>query len=386
MPPKFYADLHLHSRFSLAVSPSLNLSVLAEWAIVKGIQLLGTGDFLHPRWRAELVAELEEAGEGVYRRRGDPRSTRFLLSAEVALRFVHNGRPRRIHGVLLAPSLAGATRIAGLASRWGKLSGDGRPTLAVEPAEFALALWEVQPDALLIPAHVWTPHFGLLGSAAGFSSVAECFGPATPGILALETGLSADPAMCARVASLSRFTWLSFSDAHSGPALGREATRFASACSYPAIARTIRSGGGVDTVEFFPEEGKYYLDGHRRCRVALTPAQAEEAGGRCPACGRKLRPGVLHRVADLAGPPGAVAPPFRSLVPLASIVAELFGRTPACRSVAWRSRELGLAFGGELPLLLDVPLSDIAAVDGELAERIGRMRRGEVERTPGYDG
>ncbi|HNX99059.1 MAG TPA: endonuclease Q family protein, partial [Candidatus Aminicenantes bacterium] len=341
---------------------------------------------MHPGWRAELAAELEEVDEGIYRRRGDSGQARFLLSAEVVLRFVRDGRPRRIHGVVLAPSLAGAARIAGLAGRWGELARDGRPTLAVEPAEFVFALGEAMPDALLIPAHIWTPHFGLLGFAAGFSSVAECFGPATPFILALETGLSADPAMCARVASLSRFTLLSFSDAHSGPAIGREATRFTGAGSYPAIARAIRSGGGVDTAEFFPEEGKYYLDGHRRCRVALTPEQTRARGGRCPVCGRALRRGVAHRVEELAVDGLAAARAFRYLVPLAQIIAGMAGRRPACRSVQRRSRELGMAFGGELPLLLDVPLSDIAAADGELAGRIGRMRRGEVERTPGYDG
>jgi uncharacterized protein (TIGR00375 family) len=406
-PPAYHADLHVHSRFAYATSRDLTLPVLDATAREKGVRLMGTGDFTHPAWFEELSTQLVPAAEeGLYVRREAVRdATRFLLSVEVACVYRQGGRARRIHVLVMLPTLQAAAAFNGvLAQRGADLGVDGRPTLRLSAkavAELALA---VEPTALVVPAHVWTPWFGALGSRSGFDSLAECFEDLTPQVLAAETGLSADPAMCWRVSSLDAVALLSSSDAHGPRTIARETTRLEGELSYPGVREALRTGAPgrageraaaatrlAGTVEFHPAEGKYHLDGHREHGVRMTPAQRAAAGGRCPVCGKPVTVGVLSRIEELADRPAgqqpAGAPGFRSLVPLDEVLAAALGVRPAAKRVTTARARLLEALGDELSVLTEAPLADVEAVAGaRVAEGIGRVRAGEVDVEPGYDG
>src|SRR6266516_5443644 len=407
----FYADLHLHSRFARATSRNADLAELAWWARRKGLKVLGTGDFTHPAWLAELRAGLVPAEPGLYRLRDEldqevaarlPASCRgtlrFLAATEVSTAFPRDGRARRMHHLLYAPSLEAAATLAERLGRSGNLEEDGRPTLSLDARELLEATLGSGDGAYLVPAHVWTPWVGVLSASTGFDSIEACYGDLSERIFALETGLSSDPPMNWRVSAIDRYRLVSYSDAPAPWRLGREATMLDTELDYSAIRRALETGEGYQgTVEMFPEEGRYHLSGHRRCGVRLDPAEARTLGMRCPVCGKRLTMGVLQRVEDLAdrpeGRPGgagalpASAGPCRGLLPLPEIVAEILGVSAAGKRVRRVTDLMAERLGPELPILEQLPLDAIAAAGfAEVADAIGRVRRGEVTLDPGFDG
>jgi uncharacterized protein (TIGR00375 family) len=383
------ADLHLHSRFSRGTSPGLDLPSLARAARLKGVGLLGTGDFTHPAWAAELERGLVPAGEGVYAHGG----TRFLLTGEVSAVWTEGGRGRRVHLLLLVPSLEAGEKVRRVLARLGRLDADGRPVFGVSARTLAIAVWGAEPDAIVIPAHAWTPWFSVFGSRSGFGSLKACFGDLCERIFALETGLSSDPPMNRRVSSLDRLALVSFSDAHSPGTIAREATLFdLPEVSFPALVAALRSRDPerlLGTIEFFPEEGKYHFDGHRSCGIVFSPAESRERENLCPQCGKPLTLGVLHRVEDLADREegGGPVDSFRHLVPLGEVLAQALGVGTGTKRVAEEYDRLIHRLGSELSVLLDASDEDLAAaVSGRVLEAIRKARRGEVRVEPGYDG
>ncbi len=405
MRSRFYADLHIHSRYSRACSRDCDLEHLAWWAARKGIAVVGTGDFTHPAWSQELAEKLVPAEPGLFRLRPDlerdvlrtlPAScrtvTRFMISSEISTIYKRGDRTRKVHHLLYAPTREAARAITAALARIGNLAADGRPILGLDSRDLLEITLAGGPGCYLVPAHVWTPWFAVLGSKSGFDAVEDCYVDLAGEIFALETGLSADPEMFWRISGLDRYRLVSNSDAHSPPMLGREATAFTCELDYFAIEAALRGGDGfAGTIEFFPEEGKYHLDGHRKCGVCLTPEQTRQAGGRCPTCGGLLTVGVLNRVQTLAdrgaGVRPATAAEVTSLVPLPEVVGEILGVGPKSKAVAGQVTSLVSRLGPELAILADVPVPAIAEVAStELVEAISRLRRGEVIRQAGFDG
>lgn len=403
---RFVADLHIHSPYSIATSKHTLPATLYRWARLKGIVVVATGDFTHPEWRARLKAELEPAEAGLFRLREDlakradtelPAScrgeVRFMLSAEISNIYKRAGKTRKVHNLVYVPSFEEAESIAGAIEAFGaRLESDGRPISKMDSEDLLRYVGELSPEGFLVPAHVWTPHFSVFGAFNRFSTLEECYGAQTGRIFALETGLSSDPPMNWRLSQLDGLTLVSNSDSHSPRKLGREATLFDAPLSFGGIRDAIRDADGVlGTIEFFPEEGKYHLDGHRACKQRLTPEQAQAAGGLCPACGRKITVGVMHRVAELADRKRPRKPKraagFESLVGLESVLSEILGAGVNTKTVQRAYLQLVGAFGGELPLLRETPL-DAIAEEGPpaLADAVRRIRRGKVFREPGYDG
>src|SRR5215211_2414090 len=404
MPP-FYADLHIHSKFSRACSRDCDLEHLALVGRRKGISVIGTGDFTHPKWFEELSSTLVPAEPGLFRLRPEversvterlPAScrgpVRFLLSVEISTIYKRAERTRKVHHLLYMPDLEAAARCTAALERIGNLASDGRPILGLDSRDLLEITLESGAGAYLVPAHVWTPWFAVFGSKSGFDRVEDCYDDLAGHIFALETGLSADPAMCWRVSGLDRYRLVSNSDAHSPPALGREATVLDTDLDYWAIRRALATGQGFSgTVEFFPEEGKYHLDGHRRCGVRMDPSETRRHGGRCPVCGKPPTVGVLHRVEELADRPPGTRPPgaagFRNILQLPQLVGEVLGVGPRSKAVTAVVDGLVDRLGPELDILEHVPTDDIAkAAPPLLAEAIDRVRRGAVIREAGYDG
>jgi len=385
------ADLHLHSRYSRATSPEMDLPGLARGAKQKGLDLLGTGDFTHPQWFADLSAHLLPVGDGVYAYDG----VRFLYTAEVAAIWSHDGRARRVHFLLLAPDSEGAARITRALAKIGRLDADGRPVLGISGKALVEAVLGASPEAVVIPAHAWTPWYSVFGSRSGFDSLDEALGAAAEHVFALETGLSSDPPMNWRVSALDRLALVSFSDAHSPSRLGREACVFELAePSYIALVAALRERDPrklLHTIEFFPEEGKYHHDGHRACGVALSPPETAAGHGMCPVCGRPVTVGVMHRVEELADRPHGDQPeaaiPYRSLVPLAEILGQVLGKGADTKAVHSEYSRLVARYGNELAILLDLPLEDLApATSPRVVEAIAKVRAGDLAIRPGYDG
>lgn len=389
---KFFADLHIHSRFSRATSRGLTLNSLAQGARVKGISVLGTGDFTHPAWLGEIEEGLQEAEPGLYRMRQGDNDVRFMLTAEISTIYKQGDRVRKVHHLIGAPHLEAARRISASLARVGNILSDGRPILGITSRDLLEIVLEASERAFLIPAHIWTPWFSALGSKSGFDTIAECYGDLAHHIFAVETGLSSDPPMNWSVSSLDGYCLVSNSDAHSAEKLGREATIFETGLDYHSMLHALKTGEGLcGTVEFFPEEGKYHLDGHRDCGVVLEPEETIALGGICPVCGRKLTVGVLSRVEELAdrhdGSRPETARPFYSLVPLAEVLGEIVGTGSASKRVRAAYDRLVPRLGGELQLLLDTDIEEVRSVAGDvLALALTRMRAGEVSKDPGYDG
>ncbi len=390
-------DIHLHSKYSRACSQDLTIRNLATACTRKGIQLVGTSDFTHPAWRKEIETELEEAGGGVYKLRGDDASpTRFLLSTELSSIYKRGGKTRRVHHLVLLPSLAAVDRlIAQLDARGCNLKADGRPILGIDSEELVKMVLEADPNGLLIPAHAWTPWFAVFGSMSGFDVLSECFGEMTKHIHAIETGLSSNPPMNWRLSQLDSIFLVSNSDAHSLDKLGREANVFEmSTPSYAELHHilvTHDTSRFLETIEFFPEEGKYHADGHRACQFWCEPEETKRRGGACPVCGKPLTIGVLHRVEALADRPSGVRPsgavPYRSIVPLPELIGEAIGVGPASKKVRAIVETLLQDGRSEFGVLLDEPLTELARVVSEdIVLAIRRMREGAVTVRPGYDG
>ena len=396
----YIADLHIHSRFSRATSRDGDLSHLDWWARRKGIRLVGTGDFTHPAWRAELREQLVPAGEGLYTLREDlclpgeaPGETpRFVVTGEISCIYKRHGKTRKVHNLILLPSLEAADELSARLEAIGNIHSDGRPILGLDSRDLLELTLETCGTAELIPAHIWTPHFALFGAFSGFDTLEECFGDLTDHIHAVETGLSSDPPMNWRVSALDHLTLVSHSDAHSPAKLGREADLLDTDLTYPDLVRAIRTGEGfLGTIEFFPEEGKYHLDGHRNCGVCLTPAETAARDGLCPVCGKKLTIGVEHRVEALADRPAGFrrpgVKPFESLAPLPEVIAASTGVSAASKHTSELYERMLHALGAEFSILREVPIEDIGRVAGPcVAEGIRRLRAGQVNRRPGFDG
>ena len=399
---KTIADLHIHSRFSMATSKEGTPENLDFWARKKGISLIGTGDFTHPVWREELKKRLIAEGNSLYRLRDEyvkeesrkfpGEGTHFVVSGEISSIYKKNGKTRKVHNVILLPSLEAADAMAQHLEKIGNIHSDGRPILGLDSHDLLEMMLDVCPEGILIPAHIWTPHFSVLGAKSGFDSVEECFEELTPYVHALETGLSSDPAMNWRISKLDRYQLISNSDAHSPSKLGREANLLDIDCSYEGLYQAIQTGQGLEgTVEFFPEEGKYHFDGHRKCGVSLSPVEAERMGGICPVCGKKLTMGVDHRVEQLADrAEGFVkedCKKYESLVPLPEVISACMGYSTASKKVQGCFEQMIQTLGTEFDILRNVPSEDIKSCAGErIAEGIENVRTGKVKRIPGYDG
>ncbi len=400
----FYADLHIHSKYSRACSKDGDLEHLAWWARRKGVAVLGTGDFTHPAWFDHLRDLLEPAEPGLFRLRAEldrqvvrtlPPScrskVRFMLSVEISTIYKRDERTRKVHHLVYVPDFDTAAEFNRRLARIGNLGSDGRPILGLDSRDLLEITLESGAGAYLVPAHVWTPWFAVLGSKSGFDAVHECYADLAEHIFALETGLSSDPAMNWRVSALDRYRLVSNSDAHSPPIIGREATVFDTNVDYFAIRRALQTGAGLaGTIEFFPEEGKYHLDGHRKCNLRLEPAETRAAGGRCPTCGKPVTVGVLHRVEELADRIRCVRPtgaaPFRGLVQLPQVMGEILGVGSRSKNVYGEIAALTAALGPELYILDTMPLGEIEVRSPVLAEAVRRLRSGEVAREAGYDG
>lgn len=395
----YIGDLHIHSRYSRATSKDCTPEYLDMWARKKGIDIIGTGDFTHPAWRQELAEKLEPAEDGLYVLKEEYRldgpsfcRPRFVVTGEISSIYKSGDRVRKVHSLLILPGLEAAEALARRLELIGNIHSDGRPILGISCRDLLEIMLETSPEGIYVPAHIWTPHFSLFGAFSGFDTIEECFGDLTPHIHALETGLSSDPPMNWRVSALDRFCLISNSDAHSPGKLGREANLFDIELSYEGLSNAIQKGEGLaGTIEFFPEEGKYHFDGHRKCGLRISPSETKKYGNKCPICGKKITIGVLNRVEQLADrQEGFILPtarPFESMVPLLEVIGASSGISPAGKKAAKQYEHMTSSLGPEFSILRQIPLEDIRKEAGVLiAEGISRLRKGQVQRTPGFDG
>jgi uncharacterized protein (TIGR00375 family) len=384
------ADLHIHSRYSRATSKEMIIPKIAEYARLKGIGMVGSGDFTHPEWLKELKEQLKEAGEGIYEHEG----TKFILNVEVNNIYTKKGKLRRLHNLIFAPDFKTVEKINKYLKRYGKLEADGRPILSLDTYEMFKALFELSTDIFLVPAHIWTPWFALFGSNSGFDSIEECFGNLSDKFFAVETGLSSDPAMNWRLSSLDNYTLISNSDAHSPARLGREANVFKKELNYYELRDVLKNKNReifLYTIEFYPQEGKYHYDGHRKCGVRLSPEEARFNNNLCPVCSRNLTIGVLHRIESLSDRDDDFVPddaiPYKNLIPLEEVIAEAMGCGRDTVGVKNEYRRLCNIFGSEFEILLNTPIEDLRSNAPEkIALAIDRVRRGDVIINPGFDG
>ncbi len=399
---RFFADLHIHSRFSRATSRDVCLESLWKWAQIKGISVLGTGDFTHPEWFHELKEKLDVCGNNLLKLKDKYKiislpdictaEVCFMLTTEVSCIYAKNGRVRKVHSLILAPDFAAASELNRALSKIGNISSDGRPILGLDTKTLLKMVLDISDEMMLVPAHAWTPHFSVFGAGSGFDSMEECFDELTPHIYAIETGLSSNPSMNWRLSSLDAVTLISNSDAHSAAKLGREANIFDTEISYKAITNAMKTKQGfAGTVEFFPEEGKYHYDGHRSCGVSLSPEETISHNYLCPVCGKRVTIGVMHRVERLADRKEGFhlldAPPFYSIIPLQEIIAEIKRVGVNSKAVSREYFQLIEKLGSELKILMDLPLEEIGRAGSPLLkEAISRMRAGNVHVAPGFDG
>ena len=391
---KIIADLHIHSPYARAVSKEMTLENLDIFAKLKGITVMGTGDFTHPAWIKEIKTKLELAESGLYILRGANEGTRFMLTVEISSIYSKGGTTRRVHSLIFVPSIESAEKINVQLSLRGNIKSDGRPILGLGAKEIAKIVFDIDSRAMVVPAHIWTPWFSIFGSMSGFNSIEECYDEYAKYIYAVETGLSSDPAMNWRWSHLDRIALLSNSDSHSLRRIGREANVFDTELSYDGIVAAIKSHDPekfLFTVEFYPEEGKYHYDGHRSCGVSVPPDKTKELKKICPKCGKPMTVGVMYRVDELADRPVGGKPelviPFKNLVPLDEIIGESFGVGAASKRVKAAYTELIGKIGSEFGILVDASKSDLerAAVP-EIVEGIMRVREGRLHIEPGYDG
>ncbi|MBN2105393.1 UvrD-helicase domain-containing protein [bacterium] len=404
---KFIADFHIHSHYSIATSKQLTPEHLDYWARIKGIKIVGTGDFTHPGWIQELKEKIEPAEPGLFRLKNEFRisgdipvpvteenEVRFVLTAEISNIYKKGDKTRKVHNVIFAPDFETVNRIQDSLRRHDfNITSDGRPILGLDSRDLLEMCLEASDQIFFVPAHIWTPWFSALGSKSGFDSIEACYGNLSEHIYAVETGLSSDPAMNWLCSFLDRYTLISNSDAHSPEKLGREGNRFNTDISYFSIVEAIKKADGntfQGTLEFFPQEGKYHLDGHRKCGISWDPGETKKHKGICPVCGKKITVGVMHRVMELADrsdPTEHAGLPFHSLIPLKEILAEIFGVGANSKQVVRSYNHLIQKMGSEFRMLLDLPIDDIKHAGNDLlAEGVRRMRNREVLLQPGYDG
>lgn len=386
---EFIADFHIHSRYSRATSPLMNVQELANFARLKGIRVLGTGDFTHPLWLEELKGKLKLDSSGLFRYN----NTFFILTTEVCNIFYYkDGRQRRIHNIIFSPNFWVVERINKELQDFGNLQADGRPMLNLACKDLVEIILSIDTACLIVPAHIWTPWYSLFGNNSGFDSVYECFGEETKQLFCLETGLSSDPKMNWRLSTLDRFTLISNSDAHSPRKIGREANIFNTELSYHSIISALKNREGfLGTIEFFPQEGKYHYDGHRNCNLCLSPDETKRAGNRCPKCGKMITIGVMHRVEKLSDRGTGFVPnsfiPFRYAIPLEELIADAKGVGVDANIVAEEYKALVTRFGGEFEILFNINEDTLlSGLPTDLAKRIIKVREGKVRIQPGYDG
>ena len=386
----FIADFHIHSKYSRATSKDMDLESLAKWAKIKGISMMGTGDFTHPVWLAELKNKLQKVDDGVYIYEG----VYFVLTTEVSNIYFKAGRTRKVHNMIFSPSLEVAGEINSILSEHGNLSADGRPILSLECDKMVKSLSALDSGIFFVPCHAWTPHFSLFGSNSGFDSAEECFETETPKIFSIETGLSSDPAMNWRWSKLDRFCLTSNSDAHSPSRIGREANVFKDKINYGELIDILKKKDKerfLYTIEFFPEEGKYHWDGHRACKTRLSPKESMAINNICPVCGKRVTVGVMHRLEGLADRPegfiDAKSPSFKRAVPLVEIIAGALGVSPDTVRVEKEYFQLIKAFGTEFRILFDLGEEELMkSCPQNIVKGIMNVRKGNLEIAPGYDG
>lgn len=391
---QFIADFHIHSRYSRATSRDMNIETLAHWAKIKGIGLLGTGDFTHPNYFAELRLRLKPTGKGLFVLKKGDSTPHFILTTEICNMFSQKGQSYRTHSLIFAPSFEVISKINTHLKKLGKLASDGRPIFGQPVKEMVKLVLDVSPDCFFVPAHVWTPWFSLFGANSGFDSIEECFGEETKNIHCIETGLSSDPAMNWRLSALDKITLISNSDAHSPRRLGREANVFNCELDYQVIIDTLKNRDAnrfLYTVEFFPEEGKYHFDGHRNCNIVFSPAESKKHNNTCPVCKRQLTLGVMHRVEALADRPEGYLPqgaiPAKHLVQLEEIIGEALGVSPNTTAVKKEYDRLVEKCRSEFNILLNLSLDNIARYTTDrVVEGIKLVREGKLKIAPGYDG
>jgi len=391
---RFIADFHIHSKYSRATSPKTDLEHLSDSAKIKGIKVLGTGDFTHPAWLKEIQTKLLGAEPGLFKLKDNDNGARFILSSEISCIYKKNDRVRKIHILILAPSFEVVEKINAKLNVIGNLKSDGRPILGLDAKDLAKIIFEASLECMVIPAHIWTPWFSLFGSKSGFNKIEDCFEELTPQIFALETGLSSDPKMNWQLSALDRFSLISNSDCHSPEKIGREANVFNTELSYFAIKEALQTKDKnkfLFTIEFFPEEGKYHYDGHRICNVCFNPEQTKKANGICPVCKKPLVVGVSNRVAELADRPFGFKPqnaiPYKSLVPLRELIGEALGVGPSSKKVDGEYQKIIKNYGSELEILLETPIEKLKEKTlSIIALSIDLMRQGKAQAIPGYDG
>lgn len=401
---RFIADLHIHSKYSRATSRDMSLESLWRWAQLKGISVIGTGDFTHPKWFHELKEKLHIDNYNTlslkenYQDSNVPLScrseVRFILTSEISCIYSKNGKTRKVHSLVFVPDFQAASKIIDALSKIGNLSSDGRPILGLDAKTLLKIVFDVTEDAMFVPAHAWTPHFSVLGANSGFDSIEECFEELTPYIYAIETGLSSDPPMNWRLSALDKITLISNSDAHSPSKLGREANifDFDKRLSYKNIMESIKTKKGfLGTIEFFPQEGKYYYDGHRTCGVNLSPEETIKHNYLCPVCGKRVTVGVMHRVEKLADRENGFRPkdalPFYSMIPLQEVIAETIKVGVNSKAVNKEYFSLLERLGSEFNILMEAPLDDIEKAGSHLLRvALERIRSGSVHIAPGFDG
>jgi len=395
-----FADLHIHSRYSRATSQQMSIKEIARFAKIKGLNLVGTGDFTHPKWLSEIRESLApEQNLGVYKVASNPASpVHFMLTTEVCTIFDVSNESKKVHHVILTPSIDVAVQISEALSKYGDLGVDGRPMLNMTAAQLVEEVMQVSSANMIFPAHVWTPWFSMFGAFSGFDSVEECYEDMTRHIQALETGLSSDPPMNWRLSKLDRFALVSNSDSHSfWPwRIGREANVFElDEISYTAVVDAIRSKDPARfkfTIETDPAYGKYHWTGHRNCNVSLSPQAAQKLGNICPVCRRKLTKGVEQRVEELADRPEGFKPEnvpgFMRLLPLSEIIATVLNASSPSTQAVWKSYNALIAkFGNEYTVLINAPREALSeVVDAQIANAIVKVRDGSLAVVPGYDG
>ena len=393
----YYTDLHIHSKYSRATSKNLNLEELAIWAKKKGLSLIGTGDITHPAWFAEIKEKLVPSDDGTFRLKPEIEheigaNVKFILTVEISTIYKKWDKTRKVHHVVFSPDLQSAENFRNKLDAIGNIKSDGRPILGLDSRDLLETVLESGENSYIIPAHIWTPWFSVLGSKSGFDSIEDCYGDLSGHIFAVETGLSSDPEMNWRVSKLDKFRLVSNSDAHSASKLAREATVFDIEPNYYSIMNALKTGEGyTGTVEFFPEEGKYHEDGHRKCNICMTPEETKKHNGICPVCGKPMTIGVLYRVNELSDRKEIITPPATagqvfSLVPLQEMIAEIRGVGASSKSVVYEYERLINTFGSELAILQDIPVDEISKSSTLLGEAVSRLRQGKVIKHAGFDG
>lgn len=393
----FYTDLHIHSKYSRATSKNLTLEELAIWAKKKGLSLIGTGDFTHPAWFEEIKQKLIPSDDGTFRLKPEIEkeinaSVKFILTVEISTIYKKWDKTRKVHHVVFVPNLKTAEIFRNKLDAIGNIKSDGRPILGLDSRNLLEIVLESGENSYIIPAHIWTPWFSVLGSKSGFDSIEDCYGDLSEHIFALETGLSSDPEMNWKVSKLDKYRLVSSSDAHSASKLAREATVFNIDPNYYSIMNALKTGEGyVGTVEFFPEEGKYHEDGHRKCNICMSAEETKKHNGICPVCGKPMTIGVSYRVNELADKKDLNTLPktagkVYSLIPLQEIISEIMQVSASSKSVCNEYEKLINKFGTELSILQDIPTEEISKTSEILAEAIARLRKGQVIKQAGYDG